>query len=251
MVESQDEAQRRAVALLKDDDIQQLLVEAFSYYSSELYDVLTLATVENAGVRPEGLANEVFSAFHHLARGLCVADADVSAELHAARSSHLKRATLDSYKIAINAILREDDKAKELLDYLVLVEDFTRYVPDGLQKVGEIKDSSREVKLLYKEAKRLESCGHFTESIQKYNETLTKCYKLRELIEAFTRDRSYILATAREAKKDKQRSSDRKFTVAMVILTAILTASATYYIPKWLDSSTTSHVAQSKNKTPK
>jgi hypothetical protein len=247
MVESQDEAQQRAAALLKDDSVQQLLVEAFSYYSSELYDVLTLATIENAGVRPEGLANEVFSAFHHIVRGLCVAGTDVDKELRAARSSHLKRATLDSYKISINAFLREDNKAKELLDYMVLVEDFTRYVPDGLQKVNEIKDSSRKAKQLYKEAKRLESSAHFDESIEKYNETLETCYHLRTLIEVFTRDKSYILATAREAKKDQQRNSDRTFTMAMVMLTAILTASATYFIPKWLDDNDAQKVVETKN----
>lgn len=234
MVETQDEAQQRAAALLKDDNVQQLLAEAFSYYSSELYDVLTLATIENAGVRPEGLANEVFSAFHHIARGLCVDGTDVNDELRSSRRSHLKRATLDSYKIAINAILREDNEAKELLDYMVLVEDFTRFVPDGLQKVNEIKDSSRLAKQRYKEAKRLESCGHFNESIREYNKTLETCYELRKKIEVFTRDKSYILAAAREAKKDKQRTSDRRFTIAMVVLTAILSASATYFIPKLL-----------------
>ncbi|WP_412851523.1 hypothetical protein [Ectothiorhodospira shaposhnikovii] len=222
---------------MEDASVRESLAETFSYYARELNDVLTVATIESAGVRPEGLANEVFSAFHHIARGLCLAEADAQEEIEKARSTHLKRATLDSYKIAINSFLKEDTKERELLDYMVLVEDFTRYVPDGLKKVQEVKDLSREVKGLYAQAKRLESRGEFTQAIKQYNQALARCYTLRQKVEVFTRDQSYVLATAREAKKDSQRISDRKFTFAMVLITAILSATLTYWIPQWFSGS--------------
>jgi len=236
MVKDKEQATANALALLKDESVQRALAEIFSCYISDLHDILTIATIENAGVRPERLANEIFSSFHHIARGLCIPDADSDKEFRAARSTHLKRAILDSYKIAINAVLEEDNKAKELLDYMVLVEDFTRFIPDGLNKVNEIKNKSRSVKALYQSARKHEAHGNVEGAIDNFNKALEGCYELRSLLEAFTKDKSYILACAREAKLQQEKQRDRKFTLSMVLLTAVLSSLATYLVPKIFDS---------------
>lgn len=253
MVNDKEVAKAHALSLLEQKDIQESLADVFAFYAYDLYDILTIATVENAGVRPERLTNEIFSSFHHIARGLCVDDReiDVNKELNSARSSHLKRAALDSYKISINAALSEDNKAKELLDYLVLVEDFTRFVPDGLDKVNKIKAVSRAVKQSYASARQHEAHGNFDGALTSYNEALEGCYDLRDKLTIFTHDKSYILACAREAKKEREATKNRWLTIGVAILAAALSAYFTHQFPQWLghDSTTSAEVATPAKQT--
>lgn len=226
---------------LKDIAVQEGLAKIFVHYYDDLQDILSIATVENSGIRPERLANEIYSCFHHIARGLCDESVHAEEEFRTARRSHLKRATLDSYKIAINAFLVEDEKMREILDYLVLVEDFSAFIPDGLAKINEIKASARFVKEHYQIAKASEAGGQFDGAINAFNEALGKCYELREQIEQFTTDKTYLLAVAREAKIQREKGRDRKLTVGVAILSAVLaavlTALASYYVPKMCDRS--------------
>jgi hypothetical protein len=49
------------------DRILESLQETFDYYFENVVDQAAAATVLNNGKRPECLANEVYSAFHHIA----------------------------------------------------------------------------------------------------------------------------------------------------------------------------------------
>jgi len=227
MLDCKDDGKKRALDNLKKPEIQEQLAETLAAYCSDLHDILTIATVHSAGVRPEGLSNEIYSCFHHIARGLCLPDADAEAELTAARKTHIKRAILDSYKIAINYILAEDNKLKEVLDYLVLAEDFSRFIPDGMAKVSDIKQSSRKVIALYSDAKHYESKGDFEKAIDAYNSSLEEGMDLLNLLELFTKDKVYLLACSRSEADRRERRKDRRATLFAALLGAVITAPVT------------------------
>jgi len=233
MLDCKDDGKNRALENLKKPEIQDKLAEILAIYCVDLHDILTLATTHNAGVRPEGLSNEIFSCFHHIARGLCLPDVNPDTELTSARKSHIKRAILDSYKIAINFILREDESLREVLDYLVLAEDFAKYIPDGMDKVNGIKESSRKVKSIYMEAKQSEAKSNFDKAIELYNSALSEGMDLLDLLEIFTKDKVYLLACSRAVIADKEKKKDRNIVIVSSILGAIigsvLTATLTVY----------------------
>jgi hypothetical protein len=217
---------------LKDPHIQKALAEVLSAYWNDLQDILTIATVQCNGVRPEGLTNEVYACFHHIARALCGEEVHCEQELASAKQSHIKRATLDSYKIAINSYLHEEARAEELLDYMVLVEDFSRYIPDGHQKVMAAKGHARYIREQYKNAKAAEIRGNFDEAMKYFNLALERCATLREAIEVFTKDNSYLLACAREAKKDKEARKGRRTAILTGVLSAVVASILTVLLPR-------------------
>ena len=213
---------------IHETDIQKRLLDVLEYYYGDLRYIQKLATIESDGIRPDGLANEIFACFHHIARGLCEPDADAEREIETAFKSHLKRATFDSYKIAINSYLSEDTQLKEVLDYLVLIEDFEKYIPDGLQKINEINSLSREARKQYEQAKNSEERGidldRDDSPIKFYNKSLQICFELREKIQVFTKNRTYYLACAKEKRERIERKRDRKNVIWAAIISAILSA---------------------------
>lgn len=224
MVDCKEAGRNNALEKLKKPEVQEQLAKILSTYFFDLHEILTIATVQSAGVRPEGLSNEIYSCFHHIARGLCIPGANIERELISAEKSHIKRAILDSYKITINSILREDEALREILDYLVLAEDFARYIPDGMAKVNEIKDVSRKVKLSYGEAKRFEARAEFDKAIESYNEALKQGTNLLDLLEIFTKDKVYLLACSREVAKDKESKKNRRVVIIAALLGAVFSA---------------------------
>ncbi len=105
--ERREEVEALVRQRLSQPEVQQKVLEAVLYYYLDFRETTTFAEVLNDGTRPEGLANEVYACFHHLARGLSEKDADAVEEIEKARSSHLKRLALDSNKIILNRILTE------------------------------------------------------------------------------------------------------------------------------------------------
>ena len=196
---------------------------------------------------------ELVSCFHHIARGLCLPDVDLKAELTAARKSHIKRAILDSYKIAINFILKEDEKLREILDYLVLAEDFSKYIPDGMDKVNKIKESVRKVKLLYTKAKKFEATSEFDNAIESYNASLSEGMDLLDLLEAFTKDKVYLLAFSREVSNKKEKKKDRWIVILASIfgacVGAFITSYATIYVAENLNQNS-SNIQNTANMQP-
>jgi len=234
MLDCKEDGKSKALENLKKPEIQEQLAEILSLYSADLHDILTIATVHSSGVRPEGLSNEIYSCFHHIARGLCLSGVDTTAELRSARKTHIKRAILDSYKIAINYILSEDKKLKEVLDYLVLAEDFSKFIPDGMGKVNEIKLSSRKVISFYSKAKKFESKSEFDKAIEAYNSSLEEGMDLLNLLELFTKDKVYLLACSRSEAQRKERRHDRLAIIFAAFLGACVTAPITVFATEWL-----------------
>ncbi|MCD4823624.1 MAG: hypothetical protein K8S55_03385 [Phycisphaerae bacterium] len=212
---------------LSNPDTRENIAEIFSRYYEDLLPILVIATTEADGVRPEGLSNEVYACFHHIARALCEEDVDAKDELASANKSHIKRAILDSYKIAINSYLAEASQAKDLLDYMVLVKEFGDYVEDGVQKAAKVKKLSTQVKQSYQKAKNHEMKGAFGKSIEECETTLDLCEKLREALEVFTSDRTYIFACEREAQRKQEKTRDRKIAIWIPIVCAILASALT------------------------
>ena len=179
--------------LLTDVTVCEQLTDILLRYKNDFCDLLILATVENGGVRPAGVINEIYSCFHHISRGLLVQDDDISLEKELESAwRHLRRATLDCYKIALRSFLEENVSLRETLNYLNIVEDFEKYVPDGLKLVTEINDISKRVHSCFMDAKRYESNGKFSEAIDKCNETLELAYELREKIQKITKNNSLL-----------------------------------------------------------
>lgn len=224
---------------IQETSTQKALADAFVFYYNDLQDVLQIATAHNRGIRPTGLSNEIFSCFHHIARGLCQKEKNADEEITSAHRTHLKRVLLDSYKIAINAILDEDRKLKEILDYLVLTEDFEKYVPDGLKKINNIQRQSQKVKQSYREAKSHEAKGDFDRAQDNFNRCLELAGELREQLQIFTSTDTYLLACAREQRERKDRKRDRSIAIWAAIISAVLssvlTAILALGIPKLLE----------------
>ena len=245
------ESRAQCLSRLAEDRVQKKLADVFAFYFDDLEEILFLASSQNDGERPENLSNEVFSCFHHLARGLC-ASRSIKATLEEcdkAIDSHLKRATIDSYKIAIRSFLQADRKLKEVLDYLVLVEDFEKYVPDGIAKINAINNAADEARTQLRLAKRNEAYGKFDDALECFNESLDKAIDLKEGIKDFTHNQTYQLACAREARERKDRKKDRSNAILAAVMSAVLTAILTLGISWWL-SDTTNHPARQVDSPP-
>ncbi|HYW81339.1 MAG TPA: hypothetical protein VE890_17275 [Thermoguttaceae bacterium] len=221
---------------LADARVQQKLAEVLSFYFDDLQDILQLASAQNCGERPENLSNEVYSCFHHIARGMCARTTvgEALLECDKALDSHLKRATLDSYKLAVNSFLQIDKKLREILDYLVLVDDFEKYVPDGLIRINGINDLGAEVRKQLKLAKKSEAQGQFDSAMECFNEALEKAIELEREVKAFTTNGTYLLACAREARERNERKKDRWNVVIAAVLSAVITAAFMLGIPRLL-----------------
>ena len=136
---------------LQEDKVQDELSELFVYYLQQTSRLCTLATVESNGVRPRGLENEIYSCFHHVARGLaCVSfGEEVIAQIRAGYLTHLKRAHLDACKITINSYLSQYTKTIATLNNLVVIEDFKSFTLSGVEKIKQILDCSTQIKQNY------------------------------------------------------------------------------------------------------
>lgn len=236
MAEESKTTAQTALERLGNADTKASVAEVFCHYYKDLQPILILATAESSGTRPEGLSNEIYACFHHVARALCEADADVSSELKSAQKSHLKRAILDSYKIVVHAHLSELDEARKLLDYMVLMKEFAHYFPLGVERATEVKAIGAQVKSNYVAAKTAESTGHFEEAIEKFNLALDLCGTLREKLNVFTSDRSYVYACEREAERKADQARERRINIwvpiACTVITAVLTAFLTANLTK-------------------
>lgn len=219
-------SKENCASLLANGEVQQRLVDVFAFYFDDLQEIVHFASAERDGKRPDNLSNEIYSCFHHMARGLCASSvaSQATGELDKAIKSHLRRANYDAYKLAINSFLGKHTKLKEILDYLVLIEDFEKYVPEGLDKINRIDAISEEAREEFRLAKRDESLGNFSEAVSHYSNALDKGTDLSEEIRAFTNNKTYLLACAREARERKEKRKDRSSAMWAAIISAVVSA---------------------------
>lgn len=198
----------RALETLRENKVQEALAELVAEYWSELHDVFVTATVHNKGIRPENITNELQACLHHIARGLGVDGADPLVEIERAKNSHIKRGTLDSYKIAINSILEEDDVLLSLLDYILLADDLAGDFKDRVLDIKGIREMQSVVKEHYREAKHLEAGGNRVQAVGSYNAALDVAMSLKNSLKKLYDDPVYTSFLVREGRRRQDRLKD-------------------------------------------
>jgi hypothetical protein len=206
-----EKARARALVIerLGQPDVQAMLADVFTDYYLDFRRIVTLAEVESEGVRPEGLANEVYACFHHIARGLVQPDADPANEITKGRHSHLKRMALDAHKIAINNILREAQPILDALDILASNADLPKLIEGGFDTLNELRLGRTKVKNLYLDAKRAEGKGEEFNPLEKYTETLSEASNLQTSLDKLSSRKQFLYALKRdeEARTHAEKSS--------------------------------------------
>lgn len=224
------------VSHFNDSDYQKELYSIFEIYHNDFEPPLDLATVENDGIRPECLENEIYSLFHHISRSIFCADSKASAieELRKGSRSHLQRAILDSYKISINSFLERSRTVVENLQQLVLDENFRKCIEDADGDYRALCTFQKDVKKTYLAAKKLERSGNFESAIEKYNLVLDKLVDFESKINEYENSKVYKLALRLLVKKEKEKKAQKRFTLITVIISCLLTALLTIFVQIFL-----------------
>ncbi|MEO5341531.1 MAG: hypothetical protein H7837_13615 [Magnetococcus sp. MYC-9] len=239
---------------LQSPGVQDALATLFVDYWVEFYDVYVSAVTLKAGRRPDQITNEMFSALHHLARGLVVPGSNPVVEIEKARSSHIKRATMDSFKIAINTALEADTALEEELDHIIGNEELSRRenYRELLNNLTQIKGLQRRARTAYEAARKKEAHGCFPEAMQEYKNALEHGLRMGEVLRGFRDDPLVIAALVKEGKRTRERNEDKeeqrrarrtdRWILAVLTLFAAVVGSATtvgfrdYILPNYFSA---------------
>lgn len=236
---SREDCAKNARRVLEDEAIREKLADLFAFYFAEATDVMHWAASENEGVHQEGLENEIFSCFHHIARGFCSGNPDSAvSEIDKGRKTHLKRLLFDAFKIVIANHLEDYNATIRTLDYIVLNEDYKTFNEKGFQDCLDAQRLAREIKHLFKKAKDLEAQGQ-DESENLYRETLNKCSELEEKLITFKDDAAFKVCIARFNRGEHDRKSlveeNRKWRKRTFLVSlAAIAVSVAGVIASWL-----------------
>lgn len=196
---------------LEQPEIRRALADLFSNYYIDFREIVTMAEVESEGIRPEGLANEVYAAFQHIARGLSEPSSDKQFalnEIEKARHSHLKRMALDSHKIVINRVLSDAKPILNVIDIIASKPELPELIDGGFETLAEIRKKRTEVKFRYLEAKRAE--GRADDALTAYQSALAISMELRDEVEKLSVDKRVIYTLARDEEERKARMRAEK-----------------------------------------
>lgn len=225
-----------ALSALQDTAVQEEISELVAEYWFEFHDIFITATVCNNGIRPENITNEMFSCLHHILRGLGLGpDYTPVDEIKKAKISHIKRGTLDSYKVSINSVLEEDDVLLGILDFILLADDLAGDFKEKVFEIKNIRELQANTKEYYKQAKILEAKGKFSESIEAYNAALNTGLLIKLSLKRLYNDPIYTSFIAREgrrrddkikekAERKNEREEDRIFAKKWAIIASIITS---------------------------
>jgi hypothetical protein len=222
--------------ILQNSTYQDVLYSVFDEYHSDLEDILELATIESNGKRPQHLTNEIYSLFHHISRSIChITDVQKAIEeVNHAKKSHLKRAILDSYKIAVNKALIRVDKAYTLLEDLSLDSDYRQFIDNTVCDLKEIDTSRKTIKKCYLGAKKHERKGDVQSALFFYNLSLEKINDLSLKIKEIEENIPFNLALKRIKKFEIEKKKSKRFSVGfsifIAILSCVLTALCTHFV---------------------
>lgn len=231
---------------IADKDVAAAIASLLHLYYYEIHDLSSFASAENCGRRIEGLANEIYACFHHIARGVCepenTKDQQVQ-EICKAKETHLKRLALDAYKIIIASFLEEYAHIIETVKYFVLVEYAEVFQKDIIDSARGILESAAHLKQLFLRAKKIEKTGNFSEALAAFENTLESCYDLRQKIFEFNKCDIYHLAVAKYAHDIKTKDSEHRRDILWKIIFVAINAAvsiavsvATYFLLNWLKS---------------
>lgn len=212
--ETSDAAARNRCAenaerMLEIPRVRKKLAELLAFYYSDTTDVTNWAASENEGVRQEALENEIYSCFHHIARGLCSGEAPrAEAELEKGKGSHLKRLLYDAYKIVISNHLESFNATVRVLDYVILSSDYRNFDSAGFQECLAAHELAKDIKKLFLEAKNLESAGN-PAAEERFRDAAVKCSELEEKILVFQDNASYKVCVAKFVKDEREKKELR------------------------------------------
>lgn len=231
-----------ALKNLQNEDVRERLASLVATYMFVVQPIIIEASIQKAGVRPAGLENEIYSCFHHIARGLCVTSKkeETKSEIDRGESSHLKRVLLDSYKVAIGPCLEEYQFIIADLYQLSLDKDFNPdiYGADPIAKIKEVLKIKADVKKDYQDAKRNESLGNTVDAIEAYDAALIGCGKLKIAINDLMKEDVYSVAKAhaarKQAEKDESRKEDRlnNRVTWIIAIAALIVAACSWLFPR-------------------
>lgn len=212
--DSPDALRDNALEMLQERSIQERLATLFASYLRDVQPIVIAATVQRGGVRPEGLENEIYSCFHHVARGLCYKKSvgEARDEVRRGEETHLKRLLLDAYKIAIRPYLEEYQFIVRELYELSLDKDFNPdvYGVEPIKKVQRILEIKTVIKESYREAKYREALGDVESAVKSFYKALKGCYDLTQAIHAMMTEDMYLVAHAHIARRQAERDADRR-----------------------------------------
>ncbi|HAT51370.1 MAG: hypothetical protein HQL07_06495 [Nitrospirae bacterium] len=247
----QDPYRSRAQSLLKSEKVQGALADLVAKYWCEFHPVFRTATGEENGRRPENVSNEMFSCLHHIVRGLVNVEneTDSAREIRKAVDSHIKRGTLDSYKIAINSILEEDKVLVELLDYILLADDnLDGNFKDRITHIKRIQQLKRECKVAYIDAKKMEAEAQWSRAIARYEAAMGLALNIRDSLATIHDDPVTVSFLVREgkrrgereedaAKRLEERKQDKKHDLVKAVVVAVISATLSAFITQAIVSS--------------
>ena len=201
------------------------LLSVFDIYYNRINEVFDWATIANSGIRPTGICNEIYSCFHHIARGLYeyskTSRDDFSNQVNLAKR-HLLRCELDCYKIILNEHLKRFHAIEETLSAISVLDDFEIYVPSGLAKLEELYRIGEKINHFALQARREEAAGHSERAIKCYRICLRLISKHGDLQDAFTKNKTYLMAARREARKLKENKKTMYFNAMTTIIASII-----------------------------
>lgn len=200
-----------ACSVLKQEEVQNQVAHLFAVYLATVHPIAGAAAVQNGGERPQCLENEVYSCFHHIARGICckVNISETCQEVRKGEDSHLKRLLLDAYKIAIRPQLKEYRFIVEELYHLSLDKEFNPaiYGEEPIKKVAAILKIKTRIKNSYEKAKRSEALGDCETAIEAFADALANCYELAYSINALMDLNVIVIAKAHMARKNAEKQA--------------------------------------------
>lgn len=218
--------EEETVARFGSPAIRRDLIDLLKYYFDEVHPLVDMATIAEEGVRPKCLENEICACFHHIARAFLASktDEDALKEIEKAGKSHLKRLMLDSYKIIINSRLQEFKQIVRTLQFLVIVDDFKSFAPDGVAQAKEVIRESEAARDLYRRARHMEAQGDFTEAIKYFHDALMTCVKLHDAVQSFMSNGIYLTALAKAARDERKAQRDQRINWIFQVVTGVLSA---------------------------
>jgi hypothetical protein len=219
-------------SFLKDKKYQDTLASVFNEYHADLEEILELATIESNGIRPRHIENEIYALFHHISRSLCdIQEKELAIkEVEHAKNTHLKRAILDSYKIAINNVLKRANKNTEILEEIATDPDYREAINESIVNLNILTGKKNEIKKKYLEAKKTERKGNTAGAILLYNGTIELLNELEYIITDIEKNNTFKLALKHIEKIEKNKKKQNKFSILLVIFTVLLTAIINLFI---------------------
>jgi len=209
---------------LNDKSYRDLLYKVFEYYNDMIQEPLDLVVILCDGQRPLNVENEIFAAFHHIARSIFHAETYMIAkeELNKAINTHLKRTTLDIYKLLLDSILTEIKTIHTLIMHIIVDEDIKNNLPDGTKIANKVEKIRKNIRKYYLSAKMKERIGLHDDAIEDYKRAYEEATESIKVIDQVKDNQTFKYIAAKINKRQQERKEDRQFTWKIAIASSLI-----------------------------